>query len=372
MPNVGKIEVHFGGGTLRPEPDVTILGAESGAQTGSALATGDLDGDGVDDLVIGSPGTQDTRGAVTAIYGVATWPAVIDLAALPSEAAQVLGLAQGDQLGESLALVDLDGDGKLEVLAGAPEADKVYVLDASDLGRGKRGLVGARAVTGPSGSGFGRAFATRGTLIAVGAPLESTASSTGAVYLLPAGELASARDTSGLPRLLGRGGGFGTALRFADVDGNGAPSLVASAPQEGAGTVFIVPLASLTSDRQVTEVERTVRTLAPVGALGSALGSLPWPLGDALVLGAPSPLPTDNPGAGTLFVVRGPTLSGKLSALRLEADGRPAATVLSGAHPGDGLGSQIVVGDVNQDGRLDILVAAAKAKTVYLVPGPLL
>jgi hypothetical protein len=41
---------------LAKEPaDLNILGATPGAHLGSALTLGDLDGDGVDDLILGSP-----------------------------------------------------------------------------------------------------------------------------------------------------------------------------------------------------------------------------------------------------------------------------------------------------------------------------
>jgi hypothetical protein len=99
--------------------------------------------------------------------------------------------------------------------------------------------------------------------------------------------------------------------------------------------------------------------------LGAALARIPWPDGDALVLGAPG---TGNePGAA--YVVRASTLAA-LHSFTLQADSRPAALALSGTMPGGGFGAALAVGDWNGDGALDLAIAAAQ--TVALYWGPLL
>jgi hypothetical protein len=236
-----------------------------------------------------------------------------------------------------------------------------------------QGTAPAARLVGPTGSDFGRALAVQpGGTVLVGAPAATVDSGHGAAYLVRRQDFTSGSvDATMLPHLVGSGGNFGSALGFADLQGNGTFSALVSAPLEGNGTVYVAPLSDLRGPLSTTTLKASLRALAPAGRLGATLGVLPRPLGDALVVGAPSDESTTAPGAGSLFVLRGATL-GALPAMRFEGDGRPAAAILSGDRPGDGFGSHLMVGDSNQDGALDLIVAAEHAKTVYVVPGPLL
>jgi hypothetical protein len=375
VPNAGLVEVFFGGATLSANPDVTITGAEAGGRLGAALAIGDLDGDGADDLVIGSPGAGDTAGAVYVVYGAATWPSTIDLTASSSILGAIAGLSVGDRLGEGLALADVDGDGHLDVLAAAPGASTVFVVRSADVPRGGKGnLAQVSSLKGPAGVELGRQMAIRGSHLAVAAPLAADTNNAvvGAVYVLDASDIKGANtDAAGFSRLVGAGGGFGGGLGFADVDGSGTPSVVVAAPQDGNGTVSLFTLAGLAAgDTPVSSAKWSLRATAPNDQLGSSLGFLPQPLGDVLLLGAPSSQPAASPGSGMTFAVGGPTLS-VLPSLVLDTDGRPAAVAVSGDKSGDAFGSHLLIDDFNQDGLLDMVVGAAGNKTLYLFQGPL-
>ena len=101
----------------------TWLEGEVKAGTGLAVSCrGDADGDGFDDVVVGSPYAHDRAGEVALISGAAVaemtpGTALDDAARL----ATISGVAAGDDLGTSVALVtDIGGDGYAELLVGAP------------------------------------------------------------------------------------------------------------------------------------------------------------------------------------------------------------------------------------------------------------
>jgi len=104
---------------------VTLLGVNLGERFGAALAPADLDGDGKSDLIAGvEPGDgpddrrQDGR-KVYVVRGSTTLPAALHIA----RRAFVLGQRSSDMLGTSLAAVDWDGDGRLDLSVSAPFAD---------------------------------------------------------------------------------------------------------------------------------------------------------------------------------------------------------------------------------------------------------
>jgi hypothetical protein len=355
-PNAGEVAVYFGGGTLTLQS--TILGTQSGDQLGTAVAIGDLDGDGADDLVIGAPGYAESRGAVFVLRGGANWPTTMDLADTAAPLPWT-GATPGDRLGASLALLDVDGDGKLDVVAGAPGAAAVYAMSIPPMAGSD---VSARpSVKAAASSQFGASLAALGDNIAVGAPGETG----GAAYLLDRTRDFAQPGTAApaQARTTGQGGSFGASVTVADL-GSG-PLLVVGAPDDGAGAIYGFPTGHLDAPVQV------VRSSAPATQLGAALERIHRPLGDALFLGAPSLLPSSSPGAGSAYLLRGPMLS-VLPTFALGADGQPAAAVLSGGKDGDSFGSAAAIGDFNGDGLDDLAVAAAAAHTITVFAGPLL
>ena len=83
---------------------------------------GDVDGDGLSDLVIGSPGYGDSSSAPGAAF-VLSGPVDADGSAA-SLGQQLIGHQDDQDFGRALSLVpDVDGDGLDEVLVGAPETD---------------------------------------------------------------------------------------------------------------------------------------------------------------------------------------------------------------------------------------------------------
>ena len=131
----GQAYVFFGGPTLtgsrdvaQAQEDVALQGADPGDRFGTALASADLDGDGLPEVLVGAergdgPGerSQDA-GEAYVVRGSAALPATLDMARR-TYSAIVLGQGSGDNLGASLAAADWDGDGRFDMLVGAPLAD---------------------------------------------------------------------------------------------------------------------------------------------------------------------------------------------------------------------------------------------------------
>lgn len=135
LPSAGKAIVIFGGpalggnvDTAQSQQDVTIIGAESGDILSIALGSGDVNGDGTDDLILGASGgggpdnTRRGAGEVHVIIGSPELAGEIDLAETPADFI-VYGATEEDNLPNRVAAADLDGDGRDELLLGAPFVD---------------------------------------------------------------------------------------------------------------------------------------------------------------------------------------------------------------------------------------------------------
>ncbi len=100
------------GDLLVSDADATITGTEF-SELGRSVAVGDVDDDGVDDLLAGA--SQAGSGTAHLFYG----PVVGELSSLEADAI-ISGTLGFEELGESVALVDLNDDGFDDVAVGAP------------------------------------------------------------------------------------------------------------------------------------------------------------------------------------------------------------------------------------------------------------
>lgn len=92
--------------------------SKAGDNFGSALASGDFDNDGDDDLAIGSSGEDNKAGRVVTFNGSGSGLS-FDASFTPNSLPGSTGAA-GDRLGHTLRSGDFNGDGRLDLAIGAP------------------------------------------------------------------------------------------------------------------------------------------------------------------------------------------------------------------------------------------------------------
>ncbi|MFT5680627.1 MAG: hypothetical protein ACI8RZ_001533 [Myxococcota bacterium] len=104
--------------------DVTITGDATYAYVGfyGMDASGDLNGDGKDDLAVGAYGANGYQGAVYIFAGPMT--SGDTLAGESDEVAEIVGTAASDYLGYQVSVADVDGDGYDDLITSAIYAEK--------------------------------------------------------------------------------------------------------------------------------------------------------------------------------------------------------------------------------------------------------
>ncbi len=162
----GEVHVYPGNGTIGGVIDratlaaedrgLTLLGARSGDMLGTELYTADLDGDGLEDLMLSAQNydlrdpdsgamQRDNCGAVYVVFGrpgLLDGGPVYDLAAPPGNITTFIGATPGERVGIWVEAGDLDGDGLSDLIIGAdqypsgdvasPHRGKVYVVYGRD------------------------------------------------------------------------------------------------------------------------------------------------------------------------------------------------------------------------------------------------
>jgi hypothetical protein len=127
-PRDGAVHIFRGSAAGLPtEPDLTIAGA---GELGASLALGDVDGDGYPDLAAGSPlaeTPEPLRGAFEVYFG---GPGGLDLA----RAEVRPGTGGGDGFATTVAVTDLDGDGLADVIAGDPGYTDAFYTEYAEGG----------------------------------------------------------------------------------------------------------------------------------------------------------------------------------------------------------------------------------------------
>jgi len=141
------------------DADVVVLGANEGDRFGKSVTTGDVNGDGHTDLLVGAPKSDAVAtdaGQVAIFLGPLPASAVLnagDADVILDGEGTVPGAwwgEQGDEFGTSISLGDTNRDGMLDILVGAPGTDRNVGQpdEVEDAGRAYLFLGGAQLASG--------------------------------------------------------------------------------------------------------------------------------------------------------------------------------------------------------------------------------
>ncbi|MBI2254448.1 MAG: FG-GAP repeat protein [Proteobacteria bacterium] len=377
----------------------------TGAATGQALghvigSAGDINGDGIDDLIVGAPGDDGNTGRSYVVYGAVGGLTDIDLATLTTaQGFNVSGVAAGDWSGVSVnSAGDINGDGFDDLVIGAPRvginglynAGQTYVV----FGGTGLGNIDLATMTPDQGfrlngtadyDGIGRAVSSAGDINGDGiddfavAGVRGTHAKAFIVYGQEGDfsdiDLADFTPAQGFT-ITGTpdfdSGGFAVA-KAGDVNGDGFDDIIlgdASARQPGrhySGESYVIygndtghadiDLSNLLSS-QGFRISGAVEYDFSGQSVSSA-GDINGDGFDDILVGAPEANPSDRSDAGIAYVIFGSDapMDIDLRHLTVEDGFRIAgggASFFAGA-------TVSAAGDLNHDGFDDLLIGAPGA-----------
>ncbi|MCB2156017.1 FG-GAP repeat protein [bacterium] len=347
-------------------------GSASNEHFGTSVAgVGDINGDGIDDFVIGSPGATDgqaNEGRIQAYYGTTGTPdQVADFTYYSDEASAALG--------KSVAPVgDVNGDGVFDFAAGAPAYDgsrgRVVVFYGSDPAPSSTPDVVYDGMN--TGDAFGTCVAMAGDVngdgysdLAVGAPNWTHLTTLGGVVYVWKGS--STGLSSGGPDWQIEGtesnGLFGTSVACAgDTDSNGLADLVVGAPGVSSNTGRVYFYQGWRGDG----IDTTPAWTCDGEATGSKLGFAVSTAGDTNGDGYSEVL-VGEPGFSSVANNAGRALwfDGAVNLPNETADWLHSQNV-EDVRTGRKI---ICAGDVNGDGYQDLAIASPRYTNLYTTEG---
>ena len=324
------------------DADVVFEGTSGGGDMGEAASVGDLDGDGLADLLLGAADAVSQRGRVYVFTGATL------LLTPPAGAGQPWEAAEADMV---IAGEDMAGKFGTSVAAGGD-------FDGDGLGDL---LVGARTWSGV-GSLRGRAYLVRGADLSYGSP---SASET------PVLDVAWATIDGGID-----GDTLGTSSAWVgDYDGDGLDDAVVGADLadptgNGSGGAWLFSSASLglgvalsVADADVTLLGATVTSNSDFGEIAIGGFDLDGDGLSELAVSMPEKGSSSNGTLPSVYLWRGATLAASPGSV----DPSDAWIELTGLLRQTGgssyFGGGLATGDIDGDGVPDLLVGAREEDT---------
>ena len=381
-----------------------LTGATFNAAAGAAVSAGDVNGDGLADLLIGAPGSDAGSvagaGAVYVVFGATSFPARVNLDALDGgDGFRIHGVAEEEGIGAAVGFAgDLNGDGFGDIVVGAPnaavgsklDAGRAYVifgraafapqLSLADLNGANGVTIDGIAAESYAGHAVGAAGDVNGdgyddVFIAAHGASRAGAAEVGAVYVL----LGRANFAAGLDlgdvsgaagfRVEGQNAGDHAGWAAAgggDVNSDGRDDLLVGAPDAAnhAGRAYVIFGATSFPDAlslgTLTGSNGFALTGSDANTATGAAVALADVNGDAIhdvLLGAPTAGAGSDRFAGRAYAVFGRASFG--AAVDLATLSAAAGLRFDGAAAGDSAGQSISsAGDRNGDGFDELLIGA--------------
>jgi len=335
--------------TLNGSNGFVINGSASGDRSGSSVSNaGDINGDGIADLIIGAfsadPNGNSRAGSSYVVFGGSGVGSSgsLNLSALNGSNGFVInGRASGDNSGESVSNAgDINGDGIADLIIGADRADP----------NGKYGAGASYVVFGGSGVGSG------GSL-----NLSALNGSNGFVINGSAIGDYSGRSVSAAGDINGDGiADLIIGAYRADPNGNyAAGSSYVVFGGSGVGSGGSLNLSALNGSNGFVINGRYDYGYGNSGISVSAAGDINGDSIADLIIGANLVSPNGNSYAGASYVVFGGSGVGSSGSLNLSALTGRNGFVINGIAASDQSGRSVSnAGDINGDGIADLIIGA--------------
>jgi VCBS repeat-containing protein len=335
-----------------------INGINAFDYSGSSVSSaGDINGDGIDDLIIGASGAdpngQGSAGSSYVVFGTKSGlSASLNLSSLNGSNGFVINGNALDYSGTSVSSAgDINGDGIDDLIIGAPNASpkRQFTTRSRDADPYGQRLTGSSYVVFGTKSGLSTSL-----------NLSSLNGSNGFVI-----NGINSRDFSG------------TSVSSAgDINGDGIDDLIIGASgadpngQYNAGSSYVVfgTKSGLSASLELSSLNGSngfvingINSRDVSGISVSSAGDINGDGIDDLIIGARNASPNGQYNAGSSYVVFG-TKSGLSASLDLDSLDGSNGFVINGINADDRLGNSVSnAGDINGDGIDDLIIGASGA-----------
>lgn len=345
---------------LATDADITIYGADQYDFAGHAVASGDVNGDNLSDIIISSPmasGFNNSRagcGEIYIIFGNESPASVIDLntsnSTLPHQDVTIYGQEEWDNAGWVITSDDVSGDIKADIIISA--------------------IQGSGPSTSPR-AGCGEVYILKGTTTFNATIDLNTTVGTGPDTIIHGSD---SFDQAG------------SSLATGNIDGSSKADLIIGAPYSSGpdntrsiecGEVYLIfgnPALSSSIDLNTSSpgthadviiygVEGATFFMGDQAGSEVAVGDIDGDNNQDLIISAPF---ADGPGnsrlfGGDIYIIYGSSSLPSTIDLNTDGGGRGPDVIIYGAKRGDLAGITLKAGDINNDLKQELLIGAPNA-----------